>query len=442
MQNELFEKTPVPKAYLKFALPVVFSSVLMLVYNMVDTYFIAQTGNTNIVAGVALCAPVFSALIAIGDILGLGGSSFISRLFGMGKNEEGKAVSVLCFWGSIVIGVVVAVILLLVKEPLLYVLGANAETIGYATEYFFWIALGAPIIIFSLTPTNLLRTEGSANAAMVGSVLGSIVNIILDPIFIFTFGLGAAGAAIATVLGNVCADIFYAWFVIKRSTILSMKLKGFVLRMDHVKEVLRIGIPGCVTNLMQSIGVTLLNRSLLPYGNEAIAAMGIVSKVTMIVTMIMVGFSFGGQPLYGYLYGAKNHVRMKKTIRFAYTLVCGIALVMSLVIYVFAPQFIHIFMNDPSIVETGAQMLRAMLVGEVFIGFVMVTTCLFQSCGKASGALALSAGRQGYVFFVTLTILGAIAGFTGVIYAQPAADFLTAVLAFVLYKLLLAKELV
>ena len=442
MQNELFEKTPVPKAYLKFALPVVFSSVLMLVYNMVDTYFIAQTGNTNIVAGVALCAPVFSALIAIGDILGLGGSSFISRLFGMGKNEEGKAVSVLCFWGSIVIGVVVAVILLLVKEPLLYVLGANAETIGYATEYFFWIALGAPIIIFSLTPTNLLRTEGSANAAMVGSVLGSIVNIILDPIFIFTFGLGAAGAAIATVLGNVCADIFYAWFVIKRSTILSMKLKGFVLRMDHVKEVLRIGIPGCVTNLMQSIGVTLLNRSLLPYGNEAIAAMGIVSKVTMIVTMIMVGFSFGGQPLYGYLYGAKNHVRMKKTIRFAYTLVCGIALVMSIVIYVFAPQFIHIFMNDPSIVETGAQMLRAMLVGEVFIGFVMVTTCLFQSCGKASGALALSAGRQGYVFFVTLTILGAIAGFTGVIYAQPAADFLTAVLAFVLYKLLLAKELV
>ena len=442
MQNELFEKTPVPKAYLKFALPVVFSSVLMLVYNMVDTYFIAQTGNTNIVAGVALCAPVFSALIAIGDILGLGGSSFISRLFGMGKNEEGKAVSVLCFWGSIVIGVVVAVILLLVKEPLLYVLGANAETIGYATEYFFWIALGAPIIIFSLTPTNLLRTEGSANAAMVGSVLGSIVNIILDPIFIFTFGLGAAGAAIATVLGNVCADIFYAWFVIKRSTILSIKLKGFVMRMDHVKEVLRIGIPGCVTNLMQSIGVTLLNRSLLPYGNEAIAAMGIVSKVTMIVTMIMVGFSFGGQPLYGYLYGAKNHVRMKKTIRFAYTLVCGIALVMSLVIYVFAPQFIHIFMNDPSIVETGAQMLRAMLVGEVFIGFVMVTTCLFQSCGKASGALALSAGRQGYVFFVTLTILGAIAGFTGVIYAQPAADFLTAVLAFVLYKLLLAKELV
>lgn len=442
MQNELFEKTPVPKAYLKFALPVVFSSVLMLVYNMVDTYFIARTGNTSIVAGVALCAPVFSALVAIGDILGLGGSSFISRLFGMGENEDGKKVSVLCFNGSIVIGVVVAVLLLLVQEPLLYLLGADAETIGYASEYFFWIAIGAPVIIFSLTPTNLLRTEGSANAAMAGSVLGSIVNIILDPIFIFTFGLGAAGAAIATVLGNVCADVFYAWFIMKRSTMLSMSLKGFVLRKDHVKEVLRIGIPGCVTNLMQSIGVTMLNRSLLPYGNETIAAMGIVSKVTMIVTMIMVGFSFGGQPLYGYLYGAKNHMRMKKTIRFAYSLVCGIALVMSLILYVFAPQCIHIFMNDASIVETGAEMLRAMLVGEVFIGFVMVTTCLFQSCGKAAGALALSAGRQGYVFFVTLTVLGTIAGFTGVIYAQPAADFLTAILAFVLYKILLAKELV
>lgn len=410
--------------------------------NMVDTYFIAQTGNTDIVAGVALCAPVFSALVAIGDILCLGGSSFISRLFGMGKNEAGKMVSVLCFWGSIFIGVVVALILLVVKEPLLYVLGADAETIGYASDYFFWIALGAPIIIFSLTPTNLLRTEGSANAAMAGSVLGSIVNIILDPIFIFTFELGAAGAAIATVLGNVCAELFYAWFITRRSTMLSMRLKGFVLRMDDVKEVLRIGIPGSVTNLMQSIGVTLLNRNLLSYGNETIAAMGIVSKVTMIVTMIMVGFSFGGQLLYGYLYGAKNHVRMKKTIRFAYTLVCGIAIIMSVVIYVFAPHFINLFMENPAIVETGTQMLRTMLTGEVFIGFVMVTTCLFQSCGKASGALALSAGRQGYVFFLTLTVLGAVAGFTGVIYAQPAADFLTAVLAFVLYRLLLAKELV
>lgn len=441
MQNELFEKVPVPKAYMKFALPVVFSSVLMLVYNMVDTYFIAQTGNTDLVAGVALCAPVFSGLVAIGDILGLGGSSFISRLFGMGKNDEARKVSVLCFWGSIVIGAVAAVILMAVKTPLLTLLGANSATIGFASDYFSWIALGSPIIIFSLTPTNLLRTEGSANAAMVGSVLGSIVNIILDPVFIFTLNMGAAGAAIATVIGNICADIFYAWFIIFRAKALTMDPRGFRLEARHVKEVLRIGIPGCVTNLMQSVGMALLNRSLLPYGNESIAAMGIVSKVTMIVTMIMVGFSFGGQPLYGYLYGAKNHRRMKETIRFAYMLVCGIALALSACIYIAAPQFMRFFMDDAEIIKTGAGMLRAMLTGEVFIGFVMVTTCLFQSTGKASGALALSAGRQGYVFFIMLTVLSTVFGYTGVIYAQPASDLSTAVLALVLYRLLLKKEL-
>lgn len=441
MQNDLFEKVPVPKAYLKFALPVVFSSVLMLVYNMVDTFFIAKTGNTDLVAGVALCAPVFTGLVAIGDILGLGGSSFISRLFGMGRNEEGKQVSVLCFWGSIIIGAAAAVLLLAAREPLLTLLGAGSDTMQYASDYFFWIALGAPIIIFSLTPTNLLRTEGAANAAMVGSVLGSVVNIILDPVFIFGLNMGAAGAAIATVIGNICADIFYAWFILFRSRMLSMSLRGFRLSGTQVTEVLRIGIPGCITNLMQSIGMTLLNRSLLPYGNETIAAMGIVSKVTMIVTMIMVGFSFGGQPLYGYLYGARKTDRMKATIRFAYTLVCGIALVMSAVIYLFAPQFIGIFMDDSAIVTVGVQMLRAMLTGEVFIGFVMVTTCLFQSTGKASGALALSAGRQGYVFFMMLMVLRTAFGYTGVIYAQPVSDLTTAVIAYVLYRVLLKKDL-
>ena len=442
MKNDLFETMPVPRAYMRLALPVMMSSVLMLVYNMVDMYFIARTGNTNLVAGVSLCAPVFTFMIAMGDIFGLGGASVISRLFGQKRDDDGRRLSVFCFLGSVFVGVIIAAVLLLTSSTMLRLLGANQDTISFASGYYFWIAAGAPFIIFSLVPTNLLRTEGWATAAMIGSVTGSIVNMILDPVFIFTLGMGAAGAAIATVIGNICADIFYLWFIMNRSEKLSVSPKGFHISGNEAGQIFRIGIPSSITNIMQSIGIMLLNNFLLPYGNETIAAMGIVSKITMIVIMIMVAFSFGGQPLYGYLYGANNKSRMKETIRFAYMLVCGMGLALSVVIFAFAPKMISFFLNDQAVIETGTPMLRIVLAGMPFIGYTMVTTCIFQSVGKASGAFALSAARQGYIYAVMLFALSAIFGYKGVVSAQPAADMMTAALAFFLYRKMIAPELI
>lgn len=438
MNNEIFETMPVPKAYIKLALPVMLSSVLMLVYNMADTYFIAATGNTDIVAAVSLCAPVFTFLIAIGDILGLGGSSFISRLLGSKKNEDAKRVSIFCLCGSIVLGLVITLVLITAKTPILKLLGATQNTAGFASDYYTWIALGASVIIFSLVPTNLLRTEGLASLAMVGSMLGSIVNIILDPIFISVLGMGAAGAAIATVIGNIFADIYYIYVIVRHSKCLSIDPRGFRITGHETKEVLRIGIPSSVTNIMQSIGVILLNNFLLPYGNETIAAMGIVSKITMIVIMIMVSFSFGGQPLYGYLYGANNKGRFREVMRFAYMLVCGLGLAISCVLFAAAPVLVRLFIQEPSFVALASSMLRIILFGMPFIGFTMVTTCIFQSTGKASGALALSAGRQGYIYAAVLFVLSSLFGYNGVVASQPAADALTAVLAFVLMKKILS----
>ena len=441
MQNELFEKMPIPRAYMKLAIPVMLSSVLMLVYNMVDMYFIAGTGNTNLVAGVSLCAPVFTFLIAMGDIFGLGGSSVISRLFGAGRTDDGRRLSVFAFLGSALCGVVIAAVLLLFADPMLNLLGANAETMEFAKAYYFWIALGAPVIIFSLVPTNLLRTEGFATGAMIGSFIGSIVNIILDPVFIFGLKMGAAGAAIATVIGNICADAFYIWLITNRSKLLSLDPKGFRISGSELKQIFGIGISSSITNIMQSIGVMLLNRFLLPYGNDKIAAMGIVSKVVMIVIMIMVAFSFGGQPLYGYLYGSGNKKRMNETIRFAYMLVCGTGLALAAVLFAAAPAMISFFMKDAGVIATGTPMLRAILMGMPFIGFTMVTTCIFQSTGKATGALLLSAGRQGYIYAAVIFAASALFGYTGVIHAQAVSDILTAVLAFVLFRLFLGKEL-
>lgn len=441
MENELFEKMPIGKAYLKLALPVVFSGVLTLVYNMVDMYFVAKTGDTNIVAGVTICAPIFTLLIAMGDIFGLGGASVISRLFGMKRNEDAKRISVFCLDGCFVFGVIVAIVLLIGRDWILQLLGTNAETIIHAKQYYFWIALGSPFVILALAPTNLLRTEGHANEAMIGSVLGSIVNMILDPIFIFTFGLGAGGAAIATIIGNIASDIFYVWFIFKKSKGLSMKLKGFYIKQHELRQVFSIGIPSSITNIMQSIGVMVLNNFLLPYGNDKIASFGIVSKVTMIVVMIMVGFAFGGQPLYGYLYGANLKERIRACIQHAYKLIIGISTCLSIVLALFSTQMIGLFMQEASIIETGVPMLRAVLLGMPFIGFVMVTTCIFQSCGKPTQALILSAGRQGVFYVVIIFLLHALLGYSGVIYAQAMSDLFTAFVAFLLFKNSVWKEI-
>ncbi|MEZ3506807.1 MAG: MATE family efflux transporter [Lachnospiraceae bacterium] len=441
MANEIFEKVPVHKAYFKLALPVVFSMVISLVYNMVDTWFIARTGNTDLVAGVSLGAPVFTLMIALGDIFGLGGSSVISRLFGQKLDADGKRLSVFCFYAAFLCGILVTILMLLFRQPILHLLGADQNTYAYVSEYFTFIVLGAPFIIVSFTPSNLLRTEGFSTASMTGTILGSVINIILDPIFISVLGLGAAGAAIATVLGNIGADLFFVWFLLRKSRKLSISPVGFHISAAEVRQIMAIGFPASITNFMQSFGIALMNRFLLPYGNERVAAMGIVMKVNMIAVLILVGFAFGGQPLIGYNYGAGNHKRLKAILLFAYRFECGMALILAVILSLAARPMIGLFMKDPLIMENGIPMLRLQLVGMPFIAVVLITTCLFQSAGKAWNAFLLSVSRQGVLFALVIILASWLAGYYGVLISQAAADLLTALLAFWLFRRSLYHEI-
>lgn len=437
MENELFEKSPIHKSYFKFTLPVVFSMIVSLVYNMVDTYFIAQTGNTNLIAGVSLGAPIFTLMIAIGDIFGLGGSSVISRLFGEKRDDDGKRISVFCFYASIITGIFITVLMLVLRTPILNILGADNDTFMHASQYYTYIVLGAPFIILSFTPTNLLRTEGFASASMIGSILGSVVNIILDPIFISVLGMGAAGAAIATVLGNIFANIYYVWFLIKKSKRLSVDFKLLKISIDEIKQILFIGIPASITNLMQSIGIALTNIFLLVYGNDKVAAMGIVMKINMIAVLVLVGFAFGAQPLIGYNYGAKNFKRLKETLRFSYIFQCSLSVALTVLLSVSAPALIKFFINDAEIISSGTQMLRLQLISMLFVSIIMITTCVFQSTGKAFGALLLSISRQGIIFAAVIFTCAKLFGYNGVIASTAIADTLTAILAvFLFYKYL------
>lgn len=433
MENELFEHAPVPKAYFTMALPVVMGMVVNLVYNIVDTFFIARTQNAQLVAGVSLRAPIFTLMIALGDIFGLGGSSLISRLFGEKKDEEGKRASGFCFYAAILCGVLVTILLLLLKTPVLHLLGATDETIWYAGQYYQYLALGAPFIIVALTPSNLIRTEGLALQSMAATILGAVVNIILDPVFIFGLNMGAGGAAIATVIGNAASVVLLVYFVRTKSRKLTVSPKNIKISGAAVASILAIGIPASVTNIMQSFGIALTNRFLAGYGTEKVAAMGIAMKVNMIVVLVMVGFAFGAQPLLGYNYGAGNKKRLREFIRFDLMVEIGFAIVCALVLALLAPQFVRLFMKDELIVQSGSLMLRCLLISSPMIAVVLVFTTLFQAEGKALSALILSISRQGVIFACCIAVLKMLLGYMGVICAQAVSDVITGVIALALY---------
>lgn len=430
MENILFEKTPVPKAYMKLALPVVLSMLVSLVYNMVDTYFIALTGVQELVAGVSLVVPIFTMMIAFGDIFGLGGSSVISRLFGEKRDAEAKRVSAFCIWAAVIFGICITILFLLFKGQILGILGADEKTLQYADAYYTWIVLGAVFIIFGLVPSNILRTEGLAAQAMTGSIIGSVINIILDPVFIFGLKQGAAGAAIATVLGNVVADIYYVYAIRKKAHRLSVSITETRIPGRMIRDILVIGIPASITNLMQSFMVMMTNHFLLAYGTDKVAAMGIALKADMITAMILVGFAFGGQPLVGYNYGSGNKKRLKEILKFSYLFEMSLGLVFTVILSIFAPTVIGMFMDDPDIVTNGAMMLRCQQIGMMFMAVTLVSTCVCQSVGNALGAFILSVSRQGVLYVIALEILSKLAGYRGVLISQACADVTTAIIAF------------
>lgn len=440
MHNELFEKTPIPKAYMKMALPVVMGMVVTLVYNLVDTYFIAKTGNTNLIAGVSICAPLFTLLLAIGDIFGIGGSSVISRILGAHDKDGARKKSTFCIYTAIITGILFTVIMLALKRPMLTLLGATSATYEYADQYYSWLILGSTFVIFSLVPSNLLRAEGKAMESMIGSVIGTIINIILDPIFIFVLGLGAAGAAMATIIGYIITCTFFVIIIKTRSDVLSIDIKDLKMDVQTFGSVLAIGLPSSITNLMQTIGITLTNRYLQPYGDESIAIMGIVLKIVNIAVLIIVGLAFGGQPLIGYCYGAKLKERLRKIMGFGMAVTGGAGLVCLAALTIFSHPIIGKFLSDEAMIATGSKMLLFQLLGMPLMGICLIVICTFQATGKAAGAFILSSCRQGLVFLPAIIVLSSVLGLNGVIAAQFTADIVTTVVAFGLFKVFLWRE--
>lgn len=432
MNNELFKDQKIPLLYIKLSLPLVFSMVITLIYNLADTFFVAQTNNTNLVAGVSLGAPLFTFLMALGNVFGQGGCSLISRLMGQKEADAVRRVSAFCLYGALLCGVVIAVVLLLFRSPILQVLGTSADTLSYASQYYTWLSIGSPVVVASFIHSNLLRSEGMSKESMIGTVGGAVVNIVLDPILISVVGLGAAGAAIATIIGYAFSVVFFAWIVHRKSQNLSLNIRECRISKTFLRQIFGIGIPAALSNVMQSAAVIMMNQFLLPFGNEKIAAMGIVLKVNMIALLILVGLTFGGQPLYGYYYGAGDRKKLKELFQFCLRFIGIVSLLLSVVIFLAAPIFLNIFMDNSQIVADGTIMLRLQVITMVVVGFVLLITILCQSIGEVVGSFILSISRQGIVFLVVLMVSYWLFGYYGILISQAVSDIITAVIAFVL----------
>lgn len=433
-EHELMGKLKVSKAVAKMAVPSVISSLVTVVYNMADTFFVGQTGDPLQVAAVSLTNPIFILMMAFANMFGMGGSAVLSMALGAKDERRAKNASSFVTYASLIVGVVFALILIVFMDPVLALFGANAETYEFARGYTFHIAYGAPFIIWSAAASFIVRAEGASREAMIGSMIGTIANIVLDPIFISVLGQGTAGAAIATTIGNVMASGYYLWYFLRKSRMLSISWRYFTVRGGILTKICSAGLPTAIFSALMSVSTIVLNQLLVVYGNDPVAAIGIVFKANMFITFLQMGLANGVQPLLGYNYGAGNMERFREVE--SYTKKCCLAagVIATVLYFVFREEIISLFISDSDVIAYGVQMLIAYMLSGPVIGILFVNMNCMQSVGHAFPATVLSVLRQGILLIPLLYLLRALFGLNGVILGQSVTDYIAVILSVFLWR--------
>ena len=433
-EHELMGKMKISKAVAKMAIPSVISSLVTVVYNMADTFFVGQTGDSLQVAAVSLTNPIFILMMAFANMLGMGGSAVLSVALGEKNELRAKKTSSFVTYASLIIGIVFAAVLIIFMNPILTLFGANEQTCEFARGYTFHISYGAPFIIWSAAASFIVRAEGASREAMIGSMIGTIANIVLDPIFISVLDQGTAGAAIATTIGNVLASAYYLWYFLKKSRVLSIHWKHFTVKEGILKRTCSSGLPTAIFSALMSVSTIVLNQLLVVYGNDPVAAIGIVFKANMFITFLQMGLANGVQPLRGYNYGSGDMARFQGVERYTKKC-CLVAGVIATVLYfVLREPIIRLFISDEGVVSYGVEMLVAYMLSGPVIGILFVNMNCMQSVGHAFPATVLSVLRQGILLIPLLYLLRALFGLNGVILGQSVTDYIAVVLSIFLWR--------
>lgn len=384
-------------------------------------------------AAVSLTNPIFILLMAFANMFGMGGSAVASMVMGEGKPQKVKNTTAFITYASLTVGVGAAVLLLACTSPILKIFGANGENYEYAKGYVQYIAWGAPFIIWSAAASFVVRSEGASKEAM-GSMAGTIANIVLDPLFITGLHMGAAGAAIAATIGNILASLYFVWYFLKKSRQLSILPKDFTLREQISGRVCAIGLPTAIFSALMSVSTIVINQILVKYGNAPVAAIGIVFKANMFITFLQMGLANGVQPLLGYSYGAGNISRFREVERFT-KICCLVTGIAATVLYFIGREpIIRMFISDDEVVYYGVKMLVAYMISGPVIGMLFVNMNCMQSVNHSLPATILSVMRQGVLLIPLLYVLQFFWGMEGVIYGQSITDYIAVFLSAVLWR--------
>lgn len=408
--------------------------LMVLIYNLAGTFFIGQTHDDLQVAAVSLATPVFLLFMSVGTVFGIGGTSVISRALGEGRRDYAKKACSFCMWICVAVGVLMSALFLIFMDQILALIGASAETWNYAKTYLTIVSCSGPFVLIANCYFNVIRAEGQSGKAMMGQLLGNLLNVILGSITILVFGWNIAGAAIATVIGNIVGAGYYIVYFLKGSSSLSISLKDFSVKGKVSSGVLAIGVPAALGNLLMSLSSIIMNSQMAKYGDMAVAGVGgVAMKVTMMTGMVCIGLGQGVQPLLGYCVGAKNWERYRSALKFSLIFAFSLSTVLTLLCYLFTGQIVSVFLMDAAAYDYGVSFAHILLCTSFLFGVFYVLTNALQARGAATESLIVNISRQGLIYIPSMFILGAIFHETGLIWAQPVADVLSLLLAIGLY---------
>lgn len=432
-----FEKAPVTKAVAHFAIPMMLGTSMTVIYSILNAYFLGTLGNTAMLTALALTLPLFAIIMALGNLIGMGSGTFISRLLGEKKYNDAKHVSSFAFYSSLVLGIIVMAVGLPVIDSIVHGLGATPDAFGFTKDYVTVMLIGSPFVVLFFTLENIVRSEGAAVTSMVGMILSVVVNIILDALVVFVFHWAVIGVASATVISNLVASVFYALHMRYKSQFLTVSVKWFKATKDILSNVLKIGVPIFIMSIFLGAMSLIFNHYLVEYGSGAVAAYGISSRLLQFPEFILMGLCEGVVPLIAFTFTA-NKLRMKHTIGFTIKVIVALAAVFGVIVYLVSDHLIGLFTNDPQLIEMGSYILHVTFLSLFITGITTLFTGIFQATAQGTAAFIMSI-IQGITLIPVLFIANRMNGFHGVVWSLVIADAVAFLVGAVMLYILRSK---
>ena len=425
---ELLGNAPISKALLAMGIPTMLGMMVNAIYNLVDAYFVGGLGTSQMGA-ISVVYPLGQVVVGLGLLFGNGSASYLSRLLGNRDQDQADRVASTALYSSVAVGAVMIIFSLIFLRPILRLLGATDSIMPYAMTYAGIYVVSCIFNVFNVTMNNIVTSEGAAKTTMFALMAGAVLNIGLDPVFIYTLDMGVAGAAIATAISQIVSTLIYLTFLFRKKSIYSFKMKNCTFTKEIMSEIFKIGIPTLVFQILTSLSISLVNTQAGPYGDSVIAGMGAVTRIVSMGSLIVFGFIKGFQPIAGYSYGAKKFDRLYKAIRTSILWSTAFCVIYGLLLTIFSSRIIAQFTDgDLEMIRVGTQSLRINGLSFLLSGFYTVYSSLFLALGKGLEGFVLGACRQGICFVPVILILPAFWGINGILYVQPIADVLSAII--------------